>query len=156
VYQEYFPNDKGQSGNHTCLRLEPIFIKRRELLLSRVVSQLRRWVAAFPPPRLGFDTKSGHVEFVVDRVALGHVFPKYFGLACQFSSHRLLHTHLSSGAAPIGRTVASVPSGLSFNPPHELIIIIIIIILIIIIIIINNDNNKSNNNNFYANYLFRG
>jgi hypothetical protein len=33
------------------------------------------------------------VGFVVDKVALGQVFFEYFGFPCQFSFHRLLHTH---------------------------------------------------------------
>jgi hypothetical protein len=55
--------------------------------------------------------------FVVDKVALGQVFSEYFGSPCQFSFHRLLHTHhLLSGADTIGQLVADVPSGLSLNP----------------------------------------
>jgi hypothetical protein len=50
-------------------------------------------------------------------VALGQVFSQYFGFPCQFSFHRLLHTHhLSSGAGTVGQLVADVPSGLS--SPH--------------------------------------
>jgi hypothetical protein len=57
------------------------------------------------------------VGFVVDKVALGQVFSKYFGFPCQFSFHRLLHTnHLSSGAGTVGRLAADVPSGLSLTP----------------------------------------
>jgi hypothetical protein len=63
---------------------------------------------------------SGHVEFVVDEVALGQVFSEYISFPCQFSFHRLLHIHhLSSRAGTIGQTVAAVPSGLSLNPPQE-------------------------------------
>jgi hypothetical protein len=53
----------------------------------------------------GFDPGSGHVGFVVDKVALGHVFSVYFGFPCQSSFHRLLHNHyhLSSGAGTIGQ-----------------------------------------------------
>jgi hypothetical protein len=36
-------------------------------------------VAGFPPRRPGFDPGSGHVGFVVDKVALGQVFSEYFG-----------------------------------------------------------------------------
>jgi hypothetical protein len=52
------------------------------------------------------------VGFVVDKVALGQVFSEYFGFPCQFSFHRLLHTHrhLSSGAGTIGQILADVPS----------------------------------------------
>jgi hypothetical protein len=51
----------------------------------------------------------------VDKVALGQVFSEYFGFICQFSFHRLLHTHhhLSSGACTISQIVSDVPSGLS-------------------------------------------
>jgi hypothetical protein len=59
--------------------------------------------------------------FVVDKVALGQVFSEYFGFPCQFSFHRLLHTHhhLSSGPGTIGQLVADVPSGLSLTQPQE-------------------------------------
>jgi hypothetical protein len=80
------------------------------------VPQLRRLIAGFSPPTPRFETESGHVEFVVDRV-----FSEYFGFPCQFSFHRLLHTHhhLSSGAGTTGQTVADVPSGLSLTSPQE-------------------------------------
>jgi hypothetical protein len=62
------------------------------------------------PPRLpGFDPRSGHVGFVVDEVALGQVFSKYFCFPGQFSFHRLLHTSCIIRA--------DVPSGLSLTPP---------------------------------------
>jgi hypothetical protein len=80
----------------------------------------RRLVAGFPPRRPGFEPRSGHVGFVVDKVALGQVFSEYFDFPCQCSFHRLLHTHhLSSGAGTIGQLVADVPSGLSLTPPQE-------------------------------------
>jgi hypothetical protein len=40
---------------------------------------LRRLVAGLSPRRLGFDSGSVHVGFVVDKVALGQVSPDYFG-----------------------------------------------------------------------------
>jgi hypothetical protein len=81
----------------------------------------RRLVAGFPMRRSGFEPRSGHVGFVVDKVALGQVFSKYFSFPCQFSFHRLLHTHhhLSHGAGKIGQLVADVPSGLSLTPHQE-------------------------------------
>jgi hypothetical protein len=77
------------------------------------VPKLRLLVAGFPPRRPGFEPRSGHVGFVVDKVALGQVFSEYFGFVCQFSFHRLLHTyhHLSSEAGTVGETVADMPSG---------------------------------------------
>jgi hypothetical protein len=45
-------------------------------------------VAGFPPRRLGFDSGSGQVGFVVDKVALGQVFSEYFGFPCQSSFHQ--------------------------------------------------------------------
>jgi hypothetical protein len=59
------------------------------------------------------------VGFVVDKVALGQVFSEYFGFPCQFSFHRLLHIHLSSGAGTIGQLLADISSGLSLSPPQE-------------------------------------
>jgi hypothetical protein len=60
------------------------------------------------------------VGFVVDEVALGQVFSKYFCFPCQFSFDRLVHIHhLSSGAGTIGQLVADVPSGLSLTPSQE-------------------------------------
>jgi hypothetical protein len=77
-------------------------------------------VADFPPWRPGLDPRSSHVGFVVEKVTLGQVFSEYFGFGCQFSFHRLLHTHhLSSGVGTIGQLVAYVPSGLSLTPPPE-------------------------------------
>jgi hypothetical protein len=67
---------------------------------------LKRLVAGFPPRRPGIEPGSVHVGFVVDKVALGQVFSKYFGFPCQFAFHRLLHNHhhLSPGAGTIGRS----------------------------------------------------
>jgi hypothetical protein len=84
------------------------------------VPTLRRFVAGFPLWRHGFEPRSSHVGFVVEKMALGQVFSEYFGFPCQFSFHRLLHTHhLSSGAGIIGQLVADAPSGLSVTPPRE-------------------------------------
>jgi hypothetical protein len=33
------------------------------------------------------------VAFVVDKVALGHVFSDYFGFTCQYSFHQFLSTN---------------------------------------------------------------
>jgi hypothetical protein len=40
------------------------------------VPWLRRLVAGLLPRRLGFDSESVHVGFVVDKVTLGQVFPR--------------------------------------------------------------------------------
>jgi hypothetical protein len=71
--------------------------------------------------RPGFDPRSGHVGFVVVKVALGQVLSEYFGFSCHFLFHRLLHTHhLPTRAGAIGQLVANVPSGLSLTPPQEI------------------------------------
>jgi hypothetical protein len=83
--------------------------------VSLAVPQLRRLVAGGPG-----SSPNQVVGFVVDKVALGKVFFEYFGVSCQFSFHRLLHTHhLSFGAGTRGQLVAEVPSGLSLTPPQE-------------------------------------
>jgi hypothetical protein len=40
---------------------------------------LKRLVVGFPLRRPGFEPGSSHVGFVVDKVALGHVFSEYLG-----------------------------------------------------------------------------
>jgi hypothetical protein len=74
-------------------------------------------VTGFPPRRPGFEPGSGHVGFMVYKVARGQVFSEYFGFPCLSSFHQLLHNHhhLSSGAGTIGQLVAAVPSGLSLT-----------------------------------------
>jgi hypothetical protein len=62
----------------------------------RAVPQLRRLVAGFPPRRPGFQPRSGHVGFLVDKVELRQVFSDYFGFPCQFSFHQ--HLRVSSRA----------------------------------------------------------
>jgi hypothetical protein len=73
-------------------------------------------VTSLPLRQTEFQPKTGHVGFMVDKVALGKVFSKYFGFSCQ-SFHRLLqaHHHL---AGTIGKIVAEVPSGLRLTPPQ--------------------------------------
>jgi Zn-dependent M28 family amino/carboxypeptidase len=46
-----------------------------------------------PPWQPGFYPRSGHVGFVVDKVALGQVSPDYFSFPCWFSFHELLYIH---------------------------------------------------------------
>jgi hypothetical protein len=72
--------------------------------------------------RPGPEPGSGHVGFVVDKVALEQIFSEYFGFPCQFAFHRLLYNHhqLSSGASTIGQIVAAVPSGLKSHPVRKI------------------------------------
>jgi hypothetical protein len=85
-------------------------------ILGRAIAQAVSY--RLPTAGSGFDPRLVHVGFVVDEVALGQVCSEYFGFPCQFSFHRLLHTHnLLSGAGIIGQILADVPSGLSVTPP---------------------------------------
>jgi hypothetical protein len=84
-------------------------------------------VDGFSPRRSGFEPSSRHVGFVVEKLALVHVFSEYFDFPCQFSFHRLtllyllhIHHYLSSGAGIIGQLVADVQSGLSLTPLQKL------------------------------------
>jgi hypothetical protein len=52
------------------------------------VPWFRRLDAGLPARRPGFDPGSVYVGFVVDKVALGQVFPEYFGLPLSFLFHR--------------------------------------------------------------------
>jgi hypothetical protein len=60
-------------------------------------TEIFRWilwlVAGFPLRWSRFNPRLGHVEFLVDKVAIGQVVSEYFGFPCQFSFHRLLDTH---------------------------------------------------------------
>jgi hypothetical protein len=55
----------------------------RRAIAQAVIRRLPTMAAEVEP-------RSGHVGFVVDRVALGQVFCEYFGFPCQFSFHGLL------------------------------------------------------------------
>jgi hypothetical protein len=46
---------------------------------EEVVPYLRPLVAGFPPRRLGFEPRSLHVGFVMEKVTLEQVFSEYFG-----------------------------------------------------------------------------
>jgi hypothetical protein len=64
---------------------------------------------------------SDHVEFVVDKTALGQVFSEYFSFLCQ-SFHQLLHTNhqQSSRTGTMGQIVAILPSdSISPHPKKE-------------------------------------
>jgi hypothetical protein len=75
---------------------------------------------SFPPQWPWFEPRSDHAGFLGDKMALTQVFSKRFGFPCQFSFHRLPHTHhhLSSKAGTIGQLVADVTNGLSLTLPH--------------------------------------
>jgi hypothetical protein len=59
--------------------------------LAQAVSRWRPIAAARVRAR------SGHVGFVVDKVALGQVFSEYFGFFYQSSFHEILHPHTHPG-----------------------------------------------------------
>jgi hypothetical protein len=84
-------------------------------VLGRAIAQA---VSSFLPRRPEFRPTSGHVGFVVDKVALEQVFSEYCGFPCQFSFYQLLHIHhqLSSGTDKIGQLVPNVPGGFSLTP----------------------------------------
>jgi hypothetical protein len=65
--------------------------------------------------RSGFNPRSGHVICGWE----SDTGSEYYGFLCQFTFHRLLHTHHhpSSGNCTIWQIVAAVPSGLSSPPP---------------------------------------
>jgi hypothetical protein len=48
------------------------------------VPELRRLIAGFPQRRPKFEPRSGHVGFVVDKVALRQFFSEYFGFLCLY------------------------------------------------------------------------
>jgi hypothetical protein len=93
-----------------------LFVKVIKRSFGRAIAQAIS--RCFPLRRHGYDSGSGQVGFVVDKVALGQVFSEYLCFPCQSSFHRLLHNHhhLSSEAGTIGQTVAAVPSEICPTP----------------------------------------
>jgi hypothetical protein len=71
-----------------------------------------RWL---PTAVAGFEAGSGHVGFVVDKVALGAGFLRVL----RFILPTAPHSPSSSRAGTIGQSVADVPSGLSLSAPQE-------------------------------------
>jgi hypothetical protein len=53
-----------------------------------IVQVVSRWL---PTTAARVCAWSGHVEFVVDKVAWGQVFSEYFNFPCQSSFHQILH-----------------------------------------------------------------
>jgi hypothetical protein len=51
--------------------------------MERAVLYLRRIVAGSPQRRPGFESSSGHVEFVMEKEQLDQVFSQYFGFPYQ-------------------------------------------------------------------------
>jgi hypothetical protein len=49
----------------------------------------------------------------------GHDSFENFGFLCQFLSHQMLHTHLSSGAGTVGQLVSDISSGPCLTPSYE-------------------------------------
>jgi hypothetical protein len=58
--------------------------------------------------------------FMVDKMALGQIFSKYFGFPCQSSFHQMFHIHLSPGIGAVGQLVADLPIGLSLTAHNEI------------------------------------
>jgi hypothetical protein len=65
-------------------RLHGVISQKMILFVTTAVetSNLTRLVPGFPPPRNGFDPRSGHVEFVVVEVVVGLVFFEYYSFPC--------------------------------------------------------------------------
>jgi hypothetical protein len=63
---------------------------------ARAIAQaVSRWL---PTASARVRTRSCHMGFVVDKVALGQVFSEYFGFSCQLF-HQFLHHHNQPGLA---------------------------------------------------------
>jgi hypothetical protein len=100
---------------HVHVHVHTFLATAVSLGLGRAIAQaVSRWL---PTRRPRFEPRSGHVGFVVGKVALG----QDFGFPYQFSIHQLLHIHhhLSSESGTIGEIVADLPSRLVLTPPQE-------------------------------------
>jgi hypothetical protein len=68
----------------------PLLVDVQGRAIAQAVS---RWL---PTAAARVRTRSGHVGFMVDKVALGQVFSEYFGFPCQ-SFHQIQHPHNHPG-----------------------------------------------------------
>jgi hypothetical protein len=81
---------------------------------------MRRLVAGFPPRRPGFEPWSGHMGFVVDKVALAQLLFR----VVLFPMPALIPPVAPYSSSIIrvwynGPVAAAVPNGLSLTPPQE-------------------------------------
>jgi hypothetical protein len=83
------------------------------------VPKLRQLVAGFSPWRSEYHPRSGHVRFLVVKVALEQVLSVNFGFPYQFSFYKILHIHPSSMAGTIGQLMAGVSNGFILTLPDE-------------------------------------
>jgi hypothetical protein len=94
------------------------FFKRDLILPKNEVAHFFGYILLFINSRRpGFDSASGQVGFVVNKVAPGQVFSEYFCFLCQSSFHQILHHHNHPVQATIGQSVAAVPNGPSWTTP---------------------------------------
>jgi hypothetical protein len=80
-----------------------VCIIRVNFLLEKALPWLRRLVAGLSPRRPGFDPRSVHMGFVVDKVALGLVFLPVLQFSPVSIIPPMLHTHLHLHIALIRR-----------------------------------------------------
>jgi hypothetical protein len=65
--------------------------KHKDRAIAQAAS---RWL---PTAAARVRARSGHVRFLVDKVAVGQVFSAYFVFPCQSSFHQFLHPHNHPG-----------------------------------------------------------
>jgi hypothetical protein len=84
-----------------------------KLMCPLAVPQLRPLIVGFTPRRLGFEPRSGHMGFMVDKVELGRIFLRVF----LFPIPILIPSTAPYSSSIIGDwLVADVPSRLSLTP----------------------------------------
>jgi hypothetical protein len=79
-------------------------------VVGRAIAQAVILLLSTAAPRVR--ARSGHVEFVVNKVALGQVSSEFFRLPCQYSSSTMR-------ASKTGEIAADISSELSLTPPQE-------------------------------------
>jgi hypothetical protein len=90
------------------------------LVNLKAVPWFRRLVAGFPTRGPGFESRSGHVGFVVVKRNWGRSSPSTL-ISFGNSLRRLLHIHYhpSSVASTVGKIMVDVPIGLGLIPAQE-------------------------------------
>jgi hypothetical protein len=78
-------NVAGASGIPVLSDIVIVIVESETLIASQAVS---RWL---PTAAARVQARVSQVGYVVDKIALGQVFPEYLGFPCQFSFHQILH-----------------------------------------------------------------
>ena len=110
-------------ANTVLCEVRTKYFYRWKMLISVAVLYHRRLVAGRLTRRHGFDPRSVHVRFDVDKVAVGQAFSQYFSFPCQYHSTNAPYSfiHLPPTLYNVFLPVLQFPPSVSFHQCSTLI-----------------------------------